>query len=227
MCSWGEALHYWRWCWRCWQPALVVGVVKSVMLGCGTSKQEECCPGWGCLCIKAAEQQWGQLPWVGMQLQPIIQISALLALLAPARSNLSWMQCCALCRSPGLLSRRALVEEVRSQGRFEVLAEGVDGASVRAKLEAGVEAEVRLVAGWPDNCDVVQVRASVYIAGSREVGYASRLPDQVSSRCGQGAWLLSTNEGVRGKGPFGSCRAAACCAWDSAWLAGGNFGMYK
>lgn len=63
-----------------------------------------------------------------------------------------------MCQLPGPLPacRRALVDEVRSQ--LEVAGEAADGASVRARLDGGVEAELRLAACWPASFDVVEVR---------------------------------------------------------------------
>ena len=52
--------------------------------------------------------------------------------------------------------RRALVEEAKQL--WELAAEGADGCSVRAKLGQGVEAEVRLLSGWPAGSDVLLAR---------------------------------------------------------------------
>jgi hypothetical protein len=50
------------------------------------------------------------------------------------------------------------VEEVQRSGRFEVVAHSEDCRSLQARLgQQGATAEVRLVAGWPDGADVVQV----------------------------------------------------------------------
>ena len=62
------------------------------------------------------------------------------------------------------------MEEAKQQ--WELAAEGADGCSVRAKLGQGVEAEVRLLSGWPAGSDVVQV---VGVSGAAETAKADKV----------------------------------------------------
>lgn len=51
--------------------------------------------------------------------------------------------------------RRALVEEAAAQ--FDLASSSTDAGIVRARLGSGVEAEARLVGGWPAGPDVVHI----------------------------------------------------------------------
>ncbi|PSC68012.1 hypothetical protein C2E20_8356 [Micractinium conductrix] len=58
-------------------------------------------------------------------------------------------------RLGALLHRRALVEEAAAQ--FDLASSSTDAGIVRARLGSGVEAEARLVGGWPAGPDVVHI----------------------------------------------------------------------
>jgi hypothetical protein len=74
------------------------------------------------------------------------------------QGRIDWVVREVQARLAAWLHRRALVEEVQRSGRFEVVAHSEDCRSLQARLgQQGATAEVRLVAGWPDGADVVQV----------------------------------------------------------------------
>ncbi|KAL4436584.1 hypothetical protein ABPG75_003723 [Micractinium tetrahymenae] len=106
----------------------------------------------------------------GAQLTPAdVEVADLLDAALEGRRPVDWLVREVQARLGAWLHRRALVDEVRS--RLDVLGEGADGASVRARLDGGVEAEVRLAASWPASFDMVQV---VEVAGAADAAKAAK-----------------------------------------------------
>lgn len=82
------------------------------------------------------------------------------------------------------------MEEVRQAGRFEVVGHDADCRSLQAKLgRQGATAEVRLVAGWPNGADTVQVAR---LSGGADGGKA----EKAASLRFEGRGLLQALEAV-------------------------------
>lgn len=106
----------------------------------------------------------------GAQLTPAdVEVADLAEAAREGRRPVDWLVREVQARLGAWLHRRALVDEVRSQ--LEVAGEAADGASVRARLDGGVEAELRLAACWPASFDVVEV---VEVTGAADATKAAK-----------------------------------------------------